>query len=184
MLLILGGKRVNLHMLSFAKTHLLEYKIAAVLYTHSVNWPAKNTHKLGQWWDWLRVGRHRRCGHLVARRRWHRIHWRGWRSGGGNRLWRRVPIEYREWIAPFVVALSRLFGGRRRTLAQFGHQAEILFVDVAGRCRVAVLVRHTAVAGPLVLAVAGNVAGAAARRAHNIVGHVRLIRAEPAFVVV
>lgn len=71
------------------------------------------------------------------------------------------------------------FGLRRWTFAEFGHQTEVLLVDL----RLRVGTGRATGTGSLAAAILFNVAGAAARRAHNVVGDVWLVRTQPALVL-
>lgn len=163
------------------------FRIAVFSPTHPIKLPNENTYKLRWWRNWLRIvwRWHRRHGHLMARWRWYCIHWWRWRSGSDS-LWCCVPIEHREWIAPFVVSfISRLLRSWRRSFAKLSHQTEILFVNVAGGCaRIAVFGRCTTMTGSLGFAVFCDMASSAARCAHNIIGDIRFVWAQPAFVVI
>lgn len=72
-------------------------------------------------------------------------------------------------------------GFRRRSFAQFRHQAHILFVNlglvVSGR-------RRTALSRSLAAAILSNVASSTAGRAYDVVRNVRLVRTEPGLVLV
>lgn len=106
------------------------------------------------------------------------LHW-GWRC---NRTWRSIRSIEQGIIAAAKLRLHQridflLFG--RRTLAQFGHQAEIFLIDL----RLSIGARRTTRSGPLAATILGNVSGSAARRAHNVVRDVWLVRTQPTLVL-
>lgn len=79
--------------------------------------------------------------------------------------------ETRARLAVIVVVRLRLWW---RSLAQLRHQTHVLLIDLVRTGHDARLLRAT---------VLGNVPGTAADRAEDVVGHIRLVRTQPALVL-